>query len=495
MNKNFILEIIDGYKFLLPEFCILLCILININTLFFDKNKKSIFSIFSSIFLIFGTFISQYILIDKKNFVDIEFLNGMYSVSKDMFFLKELILISLAFIHIINLYSSEAKNFINKFIIGETSILINISALGAIFAISCRNFMFLYLAFELQSLSSYIFVNLKRSSKTSSEATLKYFVLGVLSSSMMLFGISLVYFSFESVSFFDIYKYIMDHQRIYGESSFSMIGILGIVFIFCGLFFKLSSFPFHSWLPDIYQASSNSIVMFLGIIPKIMSAYIVYYLYHYVFIGPYSFYLEKILATVAFLSLILGAFIAISQKNFKRLIAYSGIANSGFIIIAILGIAEYSMKALNIYFLAYMIGFFGIISFCMFFWDENSDDLEKNSLISTMSGISKKYPIESILLSMCILSIAGIPPFIGFFGKFQIIFSAFSKFNWILIICALASGLISLIYYLNIIKVIYFDEYNKNQIIIDRFYEYRKFLIIFGSLTIFSIMIFIFNIV
>lgn len=489
MNHNFLKEILINYKFLGPEIFILICILLNIFILFFNKNIKSNFSIIISGFftflgLIFG--LKSIFLFQDSSLESLNLFNNFYIVTKEKVIFKTLILFALFFVHCFVFCLKEKNSFINKFGIGEISILLNLSSLGALFAISSSNFIFLYISLELQALSSYIIVSLKKNSKVSAEASLKYFVLGVLASSLMLFGISLVYFAFESFSFDQIYNSITSGKTHISNSqiAFSKIGMIGIVLIFCGLFFKLSAFPFHSWLADVYQGASNFAIGFLGVVPKIMAASVLFGLYHYVFVGEYAIYNAKIISVFAVISLIIGSISAIRQKNFKRLLAYSGVANSGFILISILGVVEFSIRALNLYFMGYIIAFFGLLSFAMFYWSEDSDQKD-NYQIKDLHGIAKKYSLESIMLSFCLFSIAGIPPFIGFFGKFQILFSVFSVFNIVLIIAALLASVISLIYYLGILKILYFANYNdsdSHQV----FLNFRKFLVLFGLLTIIS---------
>jgi NADH-quinone oxidoreductase subunit N len=493
MNNNYISEILLNYKLIKPEISLIICIFLNIFMLFLEKNKKSNISIFTSmLFTLIAIFFSfkNILFFQNQNieFAQINLFKDLYVINKESSFLKMLIFIALFFIHYFSFFISERKNFINKFAIAEISILLNLSCLGAICAISSRNFISLYLSIELQAISSYMLVILKRNSSTSSEAALKYFVLGVISSSIMLFGISFIYFAFESFSFEQIYNNIISHKtHITGSDIiFSKLAMIGIVMLFFGLFFKLSAFPFHSWLPDLYQASSNIVVGFFAIIPKIMSAYIIFVLYHYVFLDKYFDINTKIISIISILSILVGSFSAIKQKNFKRILAYSGIANSGFILVAILGKSDFAINSMNIYFFSYIIAFFCLLCFAMFFWDENSDEKE-NCDISHIHGIAKKHKIISIMIAFSLFSIAGIPPFIGFFGKYQIIMSGFSNFQIIPIIIALFGSLVSLIYYLGLLKIMYFSNFNNKELNKNnRSNEYIKFILFFGIMTILS---------
>lgn len=478
---NFFNEICSAYKFLIPEIGLFLSIILGIIALFFTKNKKSNFNIIISLFIVTISLIYSLKLIPNKNFQDILIFNDLYSINYLTYVIKLIILAALLGIHIFSLLMPKEKNFINRFGIAELSVLINFSALGALFAVSSNNFIILYISLELQALSSYILVANKKDDLKSNEAALKYFVLGVLSSGLMLYGVSLIYMNTGSFSFEKIY-YLLNNQN----NLFSTLTMTGIVMVICALCFKLSAAPFHSWLADVYEGAHNVVVAFFGIIPKIMAAYIIYKLYHYVFTGEYLIYTTKIISIFIVMSLIIGSISAIKQKNFKRFLAYSAVANSGFVLLAILGSIDQASQALIIYFIAYMLGFYGLIGFAMFYWSENYQE-HNNYEINSMHGLNKIYPSISIIIAFCLFSIAGIPPFIGFWGKLNILLAGISNLYFSLIIIALLTSVISLIYYLKIIKIMYFANnlyHEQNQHIAHHKNLQYKNIVIFYGITL-----------
>jgi NADH-quinone oxidoreductase subunit N len=336
------------------------------------------------------------------------------------------------------------------------------------------------LSLELQSLPGYILTAIKRDSSYSLEAGVKYFVLGVLSSAVFLYGISLIYMVFGSVNYEVIADILMNRGN-----ELSMTALVGIIFIMFGLIFKLASAPLHSWIADVYQAVHSTVLTFFSIVPKLGVTYVIYVLYHFVFVGKYFSYITTLIGFFAFCSFFVGAIGAIRQTNFKRLLAYSAIANSGFLLLNILGDLSYSFIGLVVYSFSYMIASYGLISFVMYYWNETND--ENNYLISDLSGLAKTRPFLSISVAGLLFSIAGIPPFIGFFGKLYILLSSISALHLTLAFCALMTSVISLVYYLGIIKVMYFTERNQSQLQEINLCRYSNLTVVYAILSILTI--------
>ena len=402
-----------------------------VNTLNF-----SILSLILILFLIYFNF--------KTNFAQ---YNIFFKNSSFVIFFKYLIILgSLATLIISKNYFIEMK--LVRF---EIPILILFSTLGMLLMISANDLMSMYLSIELQSLSLYVLAAIKRDSLLSSEAGVKYFVLGALSSGILLYGFSLIYGFTGSTSFDEI------NLTLFQLSNLNLGLTFGLVFILVGLAFKVSAVPFHMWTPDVYEGSPTSVTAFFAIVPKIAAICLIFRLC----LEPFKdFYFEwsQIIIFLSIASMYLGAIAAIAQKNIKRLLAYSSIGHVGYLLIALVVANQDGVKALIIYTLIYLI--MNIAVFSILLSLKNSNSFIEN--ISDLSGMSKSNPIISLSLAVIMLSMAGIPPFIGFFAKFYVFIAAINKDLIILPILGVLASVISAYYYLRIIKVMYFDKQKEN---------------------------------
>jgi NADH-quinone oxidoreductase subunit N len=326
----------------------------------------------------------------------------------------------------------------------EYPILILSATLGMIIMISSYDLIVFYMGLELQSLSLYVLASFNRDNYRSSEAGLKYFVLGALSSGLLLYGCSLIY-GFSGSTNFDLIAQNMDQLNT-GS-------IFGIVFILVGLAFKVSAVPFHMWAPDIYEGSPTSVTTFFAIVPKV-AALTVFIRFLYVpFINVIGQW-QMIIIFISLASMILGAVAAIGQTNIKRLMAYSSIGHMGY---ALAGLATGSNEGIQgtvIYLSIYLLMNLGIFS-CIFMMRRKDIFYED---IQDLSGLSKNHPIVSFCLLVLLFSLAGIPPLAGFFAKFYIFMAVIKAEMYTLAILGLITTVISAFYYLRIIKIIYFDE-------------------------------------
>ena len=389
------------------------------------------------------------------------------------------------FFKILVLVGSAASIIISKeYFLGiklinfEIPILLLFSTLGMMLMISANNLMSMYLAIELQSLSLYVAAAIKRDSLSSAESGVKYFILGALSSGILLYGFSLIYGFTGSMNFDEINFYLLRYENL------NLGLIFGLVFVMVGLAFKVSAVPFHMWTPDVYEGAPNSITAFFAIVPKIAAVALIY---RFCLVPFENFYLEwsQIVIFLSVASMFLGAIAAIAQSNIKRLLAYSSIGHIGYILIALVAANDDGVKASSIYMFSYMVMNIAIFTILLSIKVKN----EYLVNISDLKGLSKSNPIVSLSISIIMLSMAGIPPFIGFFGKFYVFISAIENELYVLSILGVLASVISAYYYLRIIKIMYFDEKNNEEQLIFKISFQSKVIL---SLSLFIIICFIF---
>ena len=335
---------------------------------------------------------------------------------------------------------------INRF---EIPTLLLFSSLGMMLMISSKNLMVMYLAIELQSLSLYVVASIKRNSIESAESGVKYFVLGALSSGILLYGFSLIYGFTGHTSFDVIYLTLLQLDKL-------PIGLIfGLVFVLVGLAFKISAVPFHMWTPDVYEGAPTSITAFFAIVPKLAAIALIFRFCLEPF-GNFYFEWTQVIFFLSIASMFLGAIAAIAQKSLKRLLAYSSIGHVGYVLIALVAASDQGIKSASIYMFIYLI--MNISVFAIILSLKKSDKYVEK--INELSGLSKSNPVISASLAIIMLSMAGIPPFIGFFGKFYIFIAAIESQLYLLAVLGVLASVISAFYYLRIIKGIYFDESN-----------------------------------
>jgi NADH-quinone oxidoreductase subunit N len=359
-------------------------------------------------------------------------------------FVKSIIFLSSAFVMILSsrwLIKYDDKAF-------EYPILILFSTLGMSFMVSANDLITLYLAIELQSLPLYVMASFKKDNIESGEAGIKYFVLGALSSSLFLFGASLVYGFTGSVEFLEISKSIVSSDINTGI-------IVGIVFILSGLIFKISAVPFHMWTPDVYEGSAIPVTAFFATAPKMAAMSMLVNILYGPFSGAFESW-QQIIIFVSIASMSLGSFVAIKQTNIKRLLAYSSIAHMGFALIGLASpLSSLGVQALLIYMLIYLVTNLGVFACIISLETTEGKTVSK---ISDLSGLSKSYPLISFSMAMLMFSFAGIPPLAGFFGKYLIFRSAIENGLIELAIFGLVVSVIGAYYYIKVIKIMYFDE-------------------------------------
>ena len=353
---------------------------------------------------------------------------------------KTLILIgSLA--SIVMYHSSREDLNINLF---EYPILILLATIGMMIMVSANDLIAIFIGLELQSLTLYVLAALNRNHLASSEAGLKYFLLGALSSGLLLFGLSYIY-GFTGNTNLNLISTTVTSGNI-GL-------IIGIVFVCSGIAFKVSAVPFHMWTPDVYEGAPTPVTAFFALAPKVAAiALAVRFLI--VGFGDIAFDWQQIIIFLSITSMVFAAFAAIAQKNIKRLMAYSSIGHVGYALIGLVCGTPQGISSLVIYLSIYLIMNIGVFSFILSM--KNKGEYYEN--ISDLSGLYKTHPYYSVVITILMFSLAGIPPLAGFFGKFYIFIAAIESNLLLLAIVGILASVVGAFYYLRIIKVIYFDE-------------------------------------
>ena len=368
-------------------------------------------------------------------------LNGSFIVDDFARFLKILTYIGSAFAIIMSLnYMAAEKE--EKF---EFSVLILLSTTGMGMLISAGDLIALYLGLELMSLALYVVAASSRDSVRSTEAGLKYFVLGALSSGMLLYGCSLIYGFTGNVSFAGIAK-------ASGEGA--GIGLIfGLVFLLAGFCFKVSAVPFHMWTPDVYEGAPTPVTAFFAAAPKI-AAMAIFARATISAFPAITLQWQQIVVFVSIASMALGAFAAIGQTNIKRLMAYSSIGHMGFALVGLAAGTAEGIQGVLVYlaiYLAMTVGTFAVILSM-----RRDGGMVEN--ISDLSGLARTNPALAFFLALLLFSLAGIPPLAGFFAKYYVFLGAVKAGMFTLAVIGVLTSVIGAYYYLMIVKTIYFDE-------------------------------------
>ncbi|WP_282608196.1 NADH-quinone oxidoreductase subunit NuoN [Pelagibius sp. Alg239-R121] len=331
----------------------------------------------------------------------------------------------------------------------EFPVLMLFATLGMMAMISANDLISLYMGLELQSLSLYVVAAFRRDNLRSSEAGLKYFVLGALSSGMLLYGSSMIY-GFTGTTNFD------GIAQTFAASAGNDIPIgliVGLVFLCAGLAFKVSAVPFHMWTPDVYEGAPTPVTAFFATAPKIAAMA----LFIRVLMEPFGGLIDQwqqIVFFVSAASMILGAFAAINQSNIKRLMAYSSIGHIGYALIGLASGTEQGISGIVIYLTIYV--FMNLGTFACILCMRQKDRMVEG--IDDLKGLSKTQPMMALALAIFMFSMAGIPPLAGFFGKLYIFLAAIEAQLYILAVLGVLTSVVGAFYYLRIIKLMYFDE-------------------------------------
>jgi NADH-quinone oxidoreductase subunit N len=326
----------------------------------------------------------------------------------------------------------------------EYAILVLLSTLGMMVLISAGDLIMLYLGLELMSLALYVVAASNRDDAKSTEAGLKYFVLGALSSGMLLYGASLIYGFTGTVGF----------AGIAAAAKTGSLGIVfGIVFLLAGLCFKVSAVPFHMWTPDVYEGAPTPVTAFFASAPKVAAMAVFTRVALTAFPGIMPQW-QQIVVFVSIASMALGSFAAIGQKNIKRLMAYSSIGHMGFALVGLASGTAEGAQGVLVYISIYVAMTLGTFSVILAM-KRNGQHVEK---ISDFAGLSRTNPLLAFFFAMLLFSLAGVPPLAGFFGKFYVFVAAIKAGLFTLSVIGVLTSVIGAYYYLSIVKVMYFDE-------------------------------------
>lgn len=329
----------------------------------------------------------------------------------------------------------------------EYPLLVMLATLGMMLMISANDLMSLYVGLELQSLALYVVAAFQRDSVRSTEAGVKYFVLGSVASGMLLFGSSLIYGFCGGTAFVQI------SQALLAGKAAEIGVVIGLVFVIAGLAFKVSAVPFHMWTPDVYEGAPTPVTALFAVAPKIAAVSLLVS----VLAGPFKPLFaqwQQVIIAASILSMALGAFAALRQNNIKRLMAYSSIGNIGYVLLGLASGTEKGIQGVVFYLAIYMVMTLGVFSIILLMKRKETMVEE----VSDLAGLGKSHPMMALAMMVFMFSLAGIPPLAGFWGKLYIFMAAVeAKLFWPAVLGVLASVVASY-YYLRIVKVMYFDE-------------------------------------
>ncbi len=327
----------------------------------------------------------------------------------------------------------------------EYPVLMVLSVIGMMVMVSAGDLMSLYMGLELQSLALYVLASVRRDSVKSTEAGLKYFVLGALSSGLLLYGASLVYGFAGTTQFAGILSTL---------GNGAPLGLLfGLVFMLAGLAFKVSAAPFHMWTPDVYEGSPTPVTAFFATAPKVAAICLLARLVHDAFGGIPADW-SQVLAALSIVSMFLGAVAAIGQKDIKRLMAYSSIAHMGFALMGLASGTSEGVTAMLVYMAIYVTMNIGTFAFIL----SMERDGRPVTDIASLNMFSKTEPMKALAVLVMMFSLAGVPPMVGFFGKFYVLKAAVDAgMTWLALAGAVAS-VIGAFYYLRIVFFMYFGK-------------------------------------
>ena len=328
----------------------------------------------------------------------------------------------------------------------EYPLLIALSAVGMMVMVSAGDLLTLYMGLELQSLALYVVAAIRRDSVRSTEAGLKYFVLGALSSGLLLYGASLTYGYAGTTLFSGIIS-------VASEGDIPLGLLFGLVFLITGLAFKVSAVPFHMWTPDVYEGAPTPVTAFFATAPKVAAMALFARLLHDAFGGVVHDW-QQILALLSVLSMFLGAVAAIGQTDIKRLMAYSSIAHMGYALMGLAAGTAFGVQAMLIYMAIYVTMNVGTFAFIL----SMSRDGQQVTDIASLNLYARTSPGKALAMLVLLFSLAGVPPMVGFFGKYYVVLAAVEAGLVWLAVAGVVASVIGAFYYLRIVYLMYFGE-------------------------------------
>ncbi|NWF89185.1 MAG: NADH-quinone oxidoreductase subunit N [Ignavibacteriaceae bacterium] len=339
---------------------------------------------------------------------------------------------------------------------GEYYILLQSSVLGMMLMAGAKDLLVIFLGLELMSISFYVLAGLNRKKLSANEASLKYFLLGAFATGFVVYGIALIYGSASSTSLDVI-------TADFSPLTNNLLFIVGVLLFLIGFSFKIAAFPFHMWVPDVYQGSPTTVAGLFSTGGKAAAFSSILITLIAVFSNSAQNIFTPYLSVIATLSMLFGSIVAIAQEDIKRMLAYSSISHAGYLTIGLASGNEYGVAGIIFYLATYTfmnLGAFGIVAMI-------EGENESNLTISSYAGLSKRKPLLAALLALFMFSLAGIPPFAGFFGKYYIFISAIkADLTWLAVLGVISSA-ISVYFYIRIVVLMYFKEADSELIIHD----------------------------
>jgi NADH-quinone oxidoreductase subunit N len=431
--------IASDFSTVLPEvFLSLYAMLALVVFVYSGKDKHAALSIW----LTSGVFLLLAAIIGLSSAPDTTSFNGMFVDDNFARFAKVVILLSAATVLVMG-QDYATKHDMLKF---EYPLLVALSVVGMMVMVSAGSLLTLYMGLELQSLALYVIAAFRRDSAKSTEAGLKYFVLGALSSGLLLYGASLVYGFAGTVEFAGIMQATQG-----GDLSMGLL--LGLVFVISGMAFKVSAAPFHMWAPDVYEGAPTPVTAFFATAPKMAAMGLFARVVHDAFGGVIGEW-QQVVAVLSVVSMFLGAVAAIGQGDIKRLMAYSSIAHMGFALMGLASGTAFGVQAMMVYMAIYVTMNIGMFAFIL----TMERDGRPVSDIASLHMYSKKEPLKALCVAALMFSMAGVPPFVGFFGKFYVLRAAYEANMAWLAVAGVVASVIGAFYYIRIVYFMYFSE-------------------------------------
>jgi len=368
--------------------------------------------------------------------------NGSF-ISDDFSRYMKALVVAASGVTLLMSFSTARENSLDKF---EYAVLVLLATLGMMIMVSSNDLITVYIGLELQSLALYVVAAMKRDDARATEAGMKYFVLGALSSGMLLYGASLVY-GFTGTTQLDlIVKAIALDSRSIGL-------VFGLVFLLAGIAFKISAVPFHMWTPDVYEGAPTSVTAFFAAAPKVAAMALLIRIVTVSF-GNITHDWQQIVIFLSIASMGLAAFAGIGQRNLKRLMAYSSIGHVGFALVGLSAGTQWGVEGVAIYMAIYVTMTVGIFA-CLLALRTAKGPVES---IAELAGLAQKRPFIAAILALLMFSLIGLPPLAGFFAKWQVFLAAIQANLFVLAVLGVLLSAVSAYYYLRIIKTMYFDE-------------------------------------
>lgn len=458
--QNFNIIFDNHFKVFLPEIYIititLFLIIVGVTLSNLRVYKYSFIVKEMSVFSILTLFFT-FILVINNPLINVLVFNNLFIVDSFSIFIKSIALLST----ICCLFISQ--NFVERVGVNsfEYLILILCSTFGLLCLISSFDLVSMYISLEVQSLAFYILASMNKNSAFSTEAGLKYFILGAFSSGLLLLGISFIYGAVGTTNFESLGKFFIGFNFLESSADFFSLNnriIAGLICLFIGVLFKLTAAPFHMWAPDVYEGSPLFITILFSIVPKIGMFAVVIKIFYFAFYEG-LFYWQSIGLFTSILSIIVGTLKALQQNKIKRFLAFSSVGHVGFLLLGFSTGTILGVQSLLFYLIVYTVMMLNIWALIISLQIKNKKYTQVK-YINDLQGLSKSNPVIAYTLAINMFSMAGVPPLAGFFAKFYVLFSGLeSSFN-ILVILSILLSVVSAFYYIRFIKIIFFDENN-----------------------------------